>query len=109
MGRVDPDEAGRLTQEDVTDFAELGVSIEIGAGAKIQPFGIWPDHQEAVQLFLDLDTAWRESVPAPGYRVRLGIDWSQAVAFHSVPLGRELTSQIKIMEAAALQVLNAGN
>jgi hypothetical protein len=70
---------------------------------EIEPFGVWPENWDAVQLFLAAGTQWRRSAGMP-----TGIDYA-ALAWPMRSLGlrgrraREAFAGMQIMEAEWLR------
>ncbi len=99
-----------LDDDDVAEWAELGVTVETDddpASLTVPPTDVWSVNWAAVQVFLDLETQWRPPIVGPGGLIWLGLDYGEVermIRLH----GADPTVfwDIKVMEAAALPVLN---
>lgn len=71
------------------------------------PVGVWPDNQQAVVLFIEIETQWR-SGPAGAY----GLDYNvlfQKLDRMNLTAERyaRLEQDIKVLECAALDAMHA--
>jgi len=69
-------------------------------------FEIWPDNRRALELFLACGTQWRVG-PAGGV---LGLDYPGVAALFRMKRVKDqdaMLTDLQVMEAAALEVLNA--
>ncbi|WFE92307.1 DUF1799 domain-containing protein [Roseibium porphyridii] len=92
------------------DFAALGVSVAPDAVTQaVDVFEVWRVNWKAVTSFLTVETQWRV-LASPAGLIWLGLDYTAAAATlrgRSDRLWRHLLSELRIMEHAALDVLNA--
>ena len=93
----------------------MGVTIEPGAfedsEGREEAFEVWAINWQAVTGFLTIETQWRVAGTPVGL-CWLGIDYTAAAAAlrgRSRRKFRALLADLRIMEAAALPILNAGD
>ncbi|MCV0424670.1 MAG: DUF1799 domain-containing protein [Roseibium sp.] len=92
------------------DFANLGVKVapEI-IEQEPDTFEVWRVNWKAVRSFLKISTQWQVVAGASGF-VWIGLDYAAAAAAlrgRSDRAWRILLAELRIMEHAALDVLNA--
>ena len=79
-------------------------------GAKASDFEVWPENEEAIDVFLELGSSWDWVAPGMGDPVRVGIRATEIESTLRVLGFRgarriELFRDIRVMERAALEVL----
>ena len=96
----------------LADFQALGVTIEPGTFDQVQgqeeAFEVWAINWQAVTGFLTIETQWRVTGTPVGL-CWLGIDYTAAAAAlrgRSQRRFQRLLADLRIMEAAALPILN---
>ena len=96
----------------LADFQALGVTIEPDAfgetEAQQEAFEVWAINWQAVTGFLTIETQWRVTGTPVGL-CWLGIDYTAAAAAlrgRSQRRFQALLADLRIMEAAALPILN---
>lgn len=99
---IDPDLA--------SDFKELGVNVAPEAiASKEEAFDVWRVNWKTVISFVTLETQWRVVSGHAGL-TWLGLDYAAAAAVfqgRSHRVWQRLLSELRIMEHAALEILNA--
>jgi hypothetical protein len=80
--------------------------------AEAEPFAVWPDNADAVRLFCALATQWRVVVVAGlggGAAIHTGLDYAAlppAARALGLRITEDLFGGVRVMEAAALPILN---
>lgn len=104
---------GGVIDEAANDLAAFGASPEIiRAAQEISPsrdFEIWPENEAVVSLFMMLQTQWISKLTSKGL-IYIGLNY-QSVEFilkiEGIKDQREAFHELRIMEAAALHILNS--
>lgn len=94
---------GRNTRR--TDLAAFGLELEEDADDEIE---IWPENLETVEAFLACRTQWEVSGMTGIKRGLRYADVAAAFDMLGVADKRDVFDGIRTMEAAALEVFNAG-
>jgi hypothetical protein len=107
-GLADPDLAVRLDSKTAADFAALGLSVPDTYPTDPNSFDVMRANWRAVTAFLALETQWRV-VAGPTGLIWCGLDYAAAAAVfrgRNRRAWQRLLGELKVMEAAALEVLN---
>ena len=95
----------------VAQFARLGVVVERDQDDEPEGVPVWPENWEALLVFLGCTTQWR-AAPAglAGVIMYFGLDYPAVDVLLRGRNGRDaIFADLRVMEAAALPILNAGD
>ncbi len=111
-GRADRSAPAQMDDAVRAQFAALGVSVkEEAAPREERHFEVMEENWASVVLFLSLATQWRMHFGPRGHAVWLGLDYSAAESLMRIERVQDrpgMMRDLRIMEAAALPVLNGG-
>ena len=87
--------------------------VDAARGAAIQSdFEVWPENEDAVDVFLELGNAWDWVVPGMGEARRVGIRATEIESTlrllgYRAARRKELFRDVRVMERAALEAMQS--
>lgn len=97
-----------MDADTAADFAALGLPIPDSFPIDLDPFDVMRANWRAVTAFLALETQWRLATGPTGL-IWCGLDYAAAAAAvraRTLRAWQRLLADLRVMEAAALEVLN---